>query len=157
MSEEWLVYGQPAGVIDNPDECFARRITIYGDDRSRPPEYVLMPISLFDETAVENNQQTPGSISLDGVLRDTSSERYSAIVDQLDPVDVEDLVGDLVDDTVFTTRESQMVVLAGWFGMSRHLVSRHLDISTHTVRNHIEAAKDRYQKAKNTTGKMHGL
>jgi hypothetical protein len=142
--EEWLLYGQPADVIDEPEKVFARR----------NDEFVLMPMSLFDEPVVEDNEHVPGEISLDGISAD---DGYLDIVDQLEPVDVGDLITDFVEETVFSEREAQMVVLGGWFGMDRPKIAEHLDLSTHTVRNHIEAAKDRYQKAKATKGKMFNL
>lgn len=142
--EEWLLYGQPADVIDEPEKVFARR----------NDEFVLMPMSLFDEPVVEDNEHVPGEIFLDGISAD---DGYFDIVDQLEPVDVDDLITDLVEETVFSEREAQMVVLGGWFGMDRQKIAEHLDLSKHTVRNHIEAAKDRYQRAKATTDKLVNL
>jgi len=142
--EEWLLYGQPADVIDEPEKVFARR----------NDEFVLMPMSLFDESVIEDNEHVPGEIFLDGISAD---DGYFDIVDQLEPVDVDDLITDLVEETVFSEREAQMVVLGGWFGMDRQKIAEHLDLSKHTVRNHIEAAKTRYQKAKATKGNMFNL
>lgn len=142
--EEWLFYGQPADVIDEPEKVFARR----------NDEFVLMPMSLFDESVIEDNEHVPGEIFLDGISAD---DGYYDIVDQLEPVDVDDLITDLVEETVFSEREAQMVVLGGWFGMDREKIAEHLDLSKHTVRNHIEAAKTRYQKAKATKGNMFNL
>ena len=142
--EEWLLYGQPADVIDEPEKVFARR----------NDEFFLMPMSLFDESVIEDNEHVPGEIFLDGISAD---DGYFDIVDQLEPVDVDDLITDLVEETVFSEREAQMVVLGGWFGMDRQKIAEHLDLSKHTVRNHIEAAKTRYQKAKATKGNMFNL
>lgn len=138
--EEWLLYGQPADIVDKPERVFARR----------NDEFVLMPMSLLDESTVEANEHVPGEILLDGI----SGDAYFDIVEQLESVDVDSLIADLVGETVFSEREAQMVVLGGWFDMDQKEISEYLDLSKHTVRNHIEAAKSRYQKARATKGTM---
>lgn len=141
--EEWLVYGQPADMLDESDKVFARR----GD------EFVLMPMELLSTPAVEDAEHVPGEIFLDAI----AAEDYYDLVDQLVSVDVDDIVSDLVSDSVYSEREAQMVVLAGWFDMNRDDIAEYLGLSPHTVRNHTEAARDRYQRAESTVNTTVGL
>lgn len=142
--KEWLLYGQPADVIDEPEKVFARH-----DD-----EFVLMPIELLDRDVVEEHEHIPGEIFLDGISAD---DGYFDIVDSLESVDIDQLVKELETETVYSKREAEMVVLGGWFGMDRQAIAEEVNLSKHTVRNHIEAARERREKAKATVNKLFAL
>lgn len=135
--EEWLLYGEPADHIDRPNMVFARR----------HDEFVLMPVELFERDAVERAEHVPGEIYLDDIAAD---EGYHDIVDALEPVDVDELVAETVGETVWSEQEARVAILYGWFDLSQDEIARLLDLSKHTVRNHLQAARDRFDRAKTT-------
>ncbi|SIR99898.1 Sigma-70, region 4 [Haladaptatus litoreus] len=136
-NEEWLTYGQPADAIGESDMVFARR----GD------EFVLMPIELLGVDIVEEHEHVPGEIFLSGISAD---EGYFEITDALESIDIDKLFDQVEDESVYSRREAEVAVLGGLFDLSQDEIAAILDLSKNTVRNHIQAARDRWEKAQKT-------
>lgn len=134
--EDWLLYGEPADAIGQPNKVFARF-----DD-----EFVLFPLELLGEEMVEEHEHVPGEI----LASTMSVEDYREIVKEMEPLDVNDLVDEIAGEIVWNVQEAEVAIRFGWFHMNTQEIAQDLDLHEETVDERLQTARERYGEAEQT-------
>lgn len=139
-NETVLQYGQQATAIDQPDRTFG--VLDSGDDLT----FGTFPSGFTRRTDLDAHRKSEGQILLSAVDDDV----YRRFGSAFEAVELESLVTDLVNSTLFSEAEARVVVLHGWFGLDRAAVASGLGKSKATVELLRQSAIRRRHRAEST-------
>ncbi len=135
--DTWLQYGVSATPVDEPDRTFG--VIESEDDLT----FGTFPSGFVQRSDLDAHREDLRRIRLSAL----DQRIYRRFGSGFEPVSVTELVTDVVDTTTFTEAQARVVVLEGWFGMTRSDVADVLDRSEAGVGTLVSSAATRRQQA----------
>lgn len=137
----WLGYGVRAEPLDEPD----RRFGVIDDGEELT--FGTFPTGFTGRADVDLHEEDAGRV----LISEVDERLYRRFGNGFERLDVDALVTDVVNTTLFTDDEARVLVLYGWFDMDREAVAEGLELTETEVNDLVRSARSRRARARATT------